>query len=92
HAQSIRRYTDNGAIYNQYLRTGEVFEGDPSTGMIDIAEQVEDIKRFVEDVRTLGFNNDVTLYRGGSGERGTSGQFFRGGQVRVGDVLTNTDT
>ncbi|WP_122524454.1 dermonecrotic toxin domain-containing protein [Pseudomonas viridiflava] len=91
HAQSIRRYTDNGAIYNQYLRTGEVFEGDPSTGMIDIAEQVEDIKRFVEDVRTLGFNNDVTLYRGGSGERGTSGQFFRGGQVRVGDVLTNTD-
>ncbi|WP_440089839.1 dermonecrotic toxin domain-containing protein [Pseudomonas fragariae (ex Marin et al. 2024)] len=90
-AQSIRRYTHNGGIYNHYLRTGAVFgEGQP-TGAFDIAEQVEDIKRFVEDVRTLGFNNDVTLYRGGSGERGTSGQFFRSGQVAVGDVLTNTD-
>jgi len=91
HAQSIRLYTDDGAIYNQYLRTGTVFEYSEQPGMATVAEQVEDIKRFVEDVSTLGFNNDVTLYRGGSGERGTSGLFFRSGDVSVGDVLVNTD-
>ncbi|WP_024695720.1 DUF6543 domain-containing protein [Pseudomonas syringae] len=91
YGQSIRRYTDNGGLYNQYLRTGTVFEDGQPPGMASVAEQVEDIKRFVEDVRTLGFNNDVTLYRGGSGERSTSGQFFRSGHVEVGDVLTNTD-
>ncbi|SHN10203.1 hypothetical protein SAMN05216593_107262 [Pseudomonas asturiensis] len=91
YGQSIRRYTDNGGIYNQYLRTGTVFDDDQLPGMVSVAEQVEDIKRFVEDVMTLGFNNDVALYRGGSGERSTSGQFFRSGNVEVGDVLTNTD-
>jgi len=91
HAQSIRRYTVNGSVYNQYLRTGTAFEHTGQPGMMTLAEQVEDIKRFVEDIGTLGFNNNVALYRGGSGNRSTSGLFFRSGSVEVGDVLVNTD-
>lgn len=91
HGPNIRRYTDDGGIYNQYLRTGTVYEDAEHPGLATTAEQVEDIRRFVDDIGTLGFNNDVTLYRGGSGERSTSGQFFRSGRVQVGDVLTNTD-
>jgi hypothetical protein len=91
HGPNIRRYTVDGGVYNQYLRTGTVYEDAEHPGLATTAEQVEDIRRFVDDVGTLGFNNDVTLYRGGSGERSTSGQFFRSGRVQVGDVLTNTD-
>ncbi|WP_062379182.1 dermonecrotic toxin domain-containing protein [Pseudomonas abietaniphila] len=91
HGENIRRYTVDGGVYNQYLRTGTVYEDAEHPGLSTVAEQIEDIQRFADDVGTLGFNNDVTLYRGGSGERSTSGQFFRSGRVAVGDVLTNTD-
>lgn len=91
YGENIRRYTVDGGVYNQYLRTGTVYRDADHPGLATMAEQIEDIQRFVDDVGTLGFNNDVTLYRGGSGERSTSGQFFRSGRVQVGDVLTSTD-
>jgi hypothetical protein len=33
----------------------------------------------------------VSLYRGGSALRGTSGSFFRSGQIKAGNVLVTTD-
>ncbi len=78
---SIKHYTHEDDAYNQFLRTGVAIYSD----------QVALVQKLVEDVSTLGYNNDVALYRGGSGARGTSGAFFRTGEVTVGDVLVNTD-
>ena len=78
---SIKHYTHEDEAYNQFLRTGVAMYSD----------QVALVQKLVEDVSTLGYNNDVALYRGGSGARGTSGAFFRTGDVTVGDVLVNTD-
>ncbi|MEX6662766.1 DUF6543 domain-containing protein [Pseudomonas sp. W2-17] len=78
---SITHYTHEDDAYNQFLRTGVAIYSD----------QVALVQRLAEDVTTLGYNNDVALYRGGSGARGTSGAFFRTGDVTVGDVLVNTD-
>ncbi|MCV5949127.1 hypothetical protein OFN94_30410, partial [Escherichia coli] len=49
------------------------------------------IERLADDIQVVGYSNDVELYRGGSGDRGTSGAVFRSGQIKVGDVLVNTD-
>lgn len=78
---SIKHYTHEDDAYNRYLRTG----------VATYSDQVALVQRLAEDVTTLGYNNDVALYRGGSGARGTSGAFFRTGDVSVGDVLVNTD-
>lgn len=78
---SIKHYTHEDDAYNQFLRTGVAIYSD----------QVALVQKLVEDVSTLGYNNDVALYRGGSGARGTSGAFFCTGEVTVGDVLVNTD-
>lgn len=78
---SIKHYTQEDDAYNQFLRTG----------VETYSDQVAMVQRLAEDVSTLGYNNDVALYRGGSGARGTSGAVFRTGEVTVGDVLVNTD-
>lgn len=80
-ADSITQYTQEDDAFNQFLRTG----------VPKYPDQVAMLSRLVEDVITVGRNNDVALYRGGSGARGTSGAFFRTGDVRAGDVLVNTD-
>nr|GFD43106.1 hypothetical protein [Tanacetum cinerariifolium] len=78
---AITRYTEDDDAYNVFLRTGE------QRG----ADQIEAIERLVEDISEVEPNNDVALYRGGSGERGTSGKVFREGTIKAGDVLVNTD-
>ncbi|MFK3798037.1 dermonecrotic toxin domain-containing protein [Pseudomonas sp. NPDC088444] len=79
--RSITLYTEDEDAYNVFLRTGERKRRD----------QLGVITRLVEDLAEVDYNNDVTLYRGGSGNRGTSGQVFRDGKFKVGDVLVNTD-
>jgi len=77
----IKRYTEEDVAYNQFLRTGTPHSTD----------QVKVIEELVDDLGHLALNNDVALYRGGSGGRGTSGRVFRGGGLKSGDVLVNTD-
>ncbi|MCF5197680.1 dermonecrotic toxin domain-containing protein [Pseudomonas syringae] len=81
YAANITLYTQDDAQFNRFLRTGE------SLGR----NQVRAIERLADDIHVVGYNNDVELYRGGSGDRGTSGAVFRSGQIKVGDVLVNTD-
>ncbi|WP_460045911.1 dermonecrotic toxin domain-containing protein [Pseudomonas sp. S2_H01] len=78
---AITRYTEDDDAYNVFLRTGEQRGTD----------QIEALERLVEDISEVEPNNDVALYRGGSGERGTSGRVFREGKLKAGDVLVNTD-
>lgn len=78
---AITRYTEDDDAYNVFLRTGERRQ----------ADQLEAVEQLIEDLGDVAHNNDVALYRGGSGERGTSGKVFREGRLKVGDVLVNTD-
>lgn len=80
-SSSIATYTARDDAFNQFLRTG----------ISEIPEQARLITRLDNDLLAIGHNNDVTLYRGGSGARGTSGLVFRSGQLTAGDVLVNTD-
>lgn len=77
----VELYSARDELFNQFLRHGLVMSD----------RQVELIEELVEDLSCIGYNNDVTLYRGGNGVRGTSGVAFRSGRIRVGDVLVNTD-
>jgi hypothetical protein len=77
----IKHYTQDDFAYNQFLRTGVPYSTD----------QVTVIEELVQDLRQLSVNNDVALFRGGSGARGTSGRAFRSGTFKPGDVLVNTD-
>ncbi|MCF5466143.1 dermonecrotic toxin domain-containing protein [Pseudomonas syringae] len=81
HGANITLYTQDDSEFNRFLRTGE------RKGR----NQIRAIERLADDINVVGYNNDVELYRGGSGDRGTSGAVFRGGQIKVGDVLVNTD-
>lgn len=78
----IRRYTREDADFNTYLRTGTSQAPD---------NQQKIILRLAQMLEDVGYNNDVALYRGGSGSRGTSGIAFRSGAIKPGDVLVNTD-
>lgn len=78
----IRRYTREDAQFNSYLRTGKSEA---------YGEQQKIILRLADMLEDVGYNNDVALYRGGSGSRGTSGIAFRSGAIKPGDVLVNTD-
>lgn len=77
----IKHYTEDDVAFNQFLRTGVPYSTD----------QVAVIDELVQDLRQLSVNNDVALFRGGSGARGTSGRAFRNGAFKPGDVLVNTD-
>ncbi|KPB87438.1 Uncharacterized protein AC504_2708 [Pseudomonas syringae pv. maculicola] len=78
---NIMLYTQEDTVFNRFLRTGE--RRGPN--------QVRFIERLADDIQVVGYSNDVELYRGGSGDRGTSGAVFRSGQIKVGDLLVNTD-
>jgi len=77
----VADYTQYDEMFNVYLRNGQ-----PQSG-----NQAQLIEELVEDLDSIGYNNDVDLYRGGSGHRGTSGVTFRSGQIKVGDILVSTD-
>lgn len=77
----IAHYTRQEDDFNVFLRTG----------VEHAHKQVKVIEELAEDLATVGCNNHVTLYRGGSGARGTSGVTFRAGRIKAGDVLVNTD-
>lgn len=77
----VSDYTARDTDFNVYLRTGES----------QLPNQVEMIEELVEDIDSIGCNNDVDLYRGGSGHRSTSGLTFRSGKIKAGDILVNTD-
>ncbi|WP_397450265.1 dermonecrotic toxin domain-containing protein [Pseudomonas sp. NA-150] len=77
----VQFYTEEEAPFNTFLRTGV-----RQSEMV-----VRDLRRLIDDLDVVGYNNDVELYRGGSGKRNTSGEVFRSGRIRVGDVLVNTD-
>ncbi|MFT0867981.1 dermonecrotic toxin domain-containing protein [Pseudomonas sp. CAM1A] len=49
------------------------------------------ITRLVDTLKASPKNNAVTLYRGGNAARGTGGEGYRSGRLRVGDILVNTD-
>lgn len=91
----LQAYTfDSGPFVNDYLRTGKeklypagYFPVEARVAS-DNADRVSDLVNIVD---ALPHTGDVTLYRGGSGGRGTSGAFFRQGRLGVGDVLINTD-
>jgi hypothetical protein len=77
----VTDYARDDELCNVYLRTGES----------KYANQVQLIEQLVDDIDIIGCNNDVDLYRGGSGDRGTSGIAFRSGHINPGDILVNTD-
>lgn len=77
----ISPYSVKDSEFNQFLRTGSSL-GEGQAGLI------EDL---ADDLLEVGRNNDVNLYRGGSALRGTSGSFFRSGQIKAGNVLVTTD-
>lgn len=77
----VSDYTARDTDFNVYLRTGES----------QLPNQIEMIEELAEDIDSIGCNNDVDLYRGGSGHRSTSGMTFRSGKIKAGDILVNTD-
>lgn len=77
----VSDYTARDTEFNLYLRTGQS----------QSPNQIEMIEELAEDITSIGCNNDVDLYRGGSGHRGTSGITFRSGKIKAGDILVNTD-
>ena len=77
----VADYARDDDLFNVYLRTGDS----------KLPAQAQLIEELAEDIGSIGYNNDVDLYRGGSGNRGTSGLAFRSGQIRPGDILVNTD-
>ncbi|UTL89940.1 dermonecrotic toxin domain-containing protein [Pseudomonas fluorescens] len=77
----IEYYTSDEAKVNDVFRSGTYQYGDEDSFIMDLAD-------------TLGLlpkNNQAKLYRGGNRSRGTSGEYYRNGHLRVGDVLVNTD-
>jgi len=79
---NIKHYVQEDDAYNTFLRTGESYGHNDSASMIEA---------LANDLEQVGFDNSVSLYRGGSGERGTSGITFRSGVIKSGDTLVNTD-
>ncbi|MFJ4387497.1 dermonecrotic toxin domain-containing protein [Pseudomonas sp. NPDC089408] len=77
----IEWYTSNESTVNDVFRVGRYQYGDEDSYIDDLADSLE----------LLPKSNEATLYRGGHGSRGTSGEYYRSGHLRVGDVLVNTD-
>lgn len=84
---------DSGYFVNDYLRLGEEREYSESYFPKDARVASDNVSRvydLADIVSALPHTGDVTLYRGGSGRRGTSGAFFRQGRLGVGNILINT--
>lgn len=91
-----RVYQEANGIYNggrifDYSASDTTFNGYLRTGLTTAAEQVTLVKELAEDLDSVGRDNEVALFRGGSGARNTSGLTFRSGRIKVGDLLVNTD-
>ncbi|WP_193217503.1 dermonecrotic toxin domain-containing protein [Pseudomonas putida] len=79
----IGNYTDESSQINSYLRRGvHEFPFCDSDTFVD---------KLVDSLETLPKSNTVALYRGGNGSRSTSGEHFRSGKLKKGDVLVNSD-
>lgn len=79
----VSQYThESNEFFNNRFR----YDGD--AGRISHPEQIGELADIVDGLPTT---QGVTLYRGGSGGRGTSGEHFRTGKINVGDQLVNTD-
>ncbi|MHC8313908.1 RHS repeat domain-containing protein [Pseudomonas sp. GT1P32] len=85
---------DSSLLVNDYLRYGTkrgvLFGRFYSLVFVasDDAARVNDLTKIIS---ALPHTGSVPLYRGGSGSRGTSGEFFRQGKLGVGAVLINAD-
>ncbi len=77
----IEYYTSDESKVNDVFRSGTYRYDDEDDYIQALADTLDE----------LPDSNEVSLYRGGHGSRGTSGQRYRNGQLRVGDVLVNTD-
>lgn len=82
-SHSIRDYTTESGPYNRVLRLEALDES--------VAASVERVIRLADELEHIGTSNQVDLFRAGSGQRGTSGGFFRSGKIAVGDLLVNSD-
>jgi len=60
-------------------------------GGLGLLESPQFIGELADVLEILPETQGVTLYRGGSGTRGTSGENFRSGEIKVGDNLINAD-
>lgn len=82
-APQIARYTTAPDDFNSILR----FEPPTDT----YAMTIDRIHALADETHLIGRNDAVDLFRAGAGTRGTSGEFFRDGRIKVGDILVNTD-
>lgn len=82
-SDSVSDYTTESGPYNQVLRLDVLSE--------PVSASVELVTRLAQDLEVIGTNNQVDLFRAGSGQRGTSGAFFRSGKIVQGDLLVNSD-
>lgn len=78
----IDLYTMDDGI-NDYLRQG--------VRNFNYADEVSYLDKLADALERLPVDAEVPLYRGGCGERGTSGIHFRSGRFKKGDILVNTD-
>lgn len=77
----IEYYTSDESKVNDVFRSGTYRFGDEDDYIQELAIELGRLPK----------SNAVGLYRGGHRSRGTSGERFRSGQLRIGDVLVNTD-
>ncbi|MFJ3063938.1 dermonecrotic toxin domain-containing protein [Pseudomonas sp. NPDC087039] len=77
----IDYYTSDESKVNDVFRAGNYRFGDEDDYIADLASSLERLPK----------SNHVRLYRGGHRSRSTGGDRYRSGEVRVGDVLVNTD-
>ncbi|MFJ3368119.1 hypothetical protein [Pseudomonas sp. NPDC086251] len=85
---------DSSHFMNNFLRYGQektYAKGYFSPEANIPLDSLSRVEQFVGIVNRLPATGNVTLYRGGCGARGTSGEAFRIGPVKVGDILCNTD-
>ena len=77
----IEYYTCDEATVNDVFRLGFYRFDDEDDYLLELADNLESLPQ----------NQNVNLYRGGHLSRGTGGALYRTGQLKVGNVLVNTD-
>ncbi|CAK14253.1 dermonecrotic toxin domain-containing protein [Pseudomonas entomophila] len=77
----IEYYTSDESKVNDVFRSGTYRYDDEDEYIVDLVDTLDQLPK----------SNEVNLYRAGNGTRGTSGQHFRTGRLKLGDVLVNTD-
>ncbi|QXH48883.1 hypothetical protein KSS93_09770 [Pseudomonas xanthosomatis] len=81
HNELVEFFTDEDSQINKVLRYGSYEHSDTDSYIAKLADALE----------ALPTSNRATLYRGGNAARGTGGAAYRNGQLKVGDLLINTD-